>query len=454
MFKNLNGEVKKTEYKTKTIKNNKGITLIALVITIIVLLILAGVAIATLLGDNGIITRATTAKEKTQQAGAVERVQMEVQGSYGTDGNIDINELNDNLKNIDGIKGVPIDKLPATVTLDGLEIEIDANGNVSKKMNLAEAKTTGKVFGDNTPVTDSFGNTVVLPAGFKMASDSADNVTGGIVIEDATYENTKGSQFVWISVGDVYTDTAKTEENKKKIELKRYVFYEWGDIDESLSKAQPKDQLKESLSYRFYYTEGLKEDSTENTHAKDIEAFIRSATNNHGYYIGRYEARKDKDNNLTEVGKDKVYNEVSQSTSAEKSKDMYTNGKFTSDLMNSYAWDTAIVFEQEFDDRKNKDTKYSKQRSLYSNWESLQTGSNNIENIEQQDKICNIWDMASNCTEWTTETYSKSNTPCVCRGGNYRVNGGVYYTSSRCEDDDASSNYIYGSPSFRPILYL
>lgn len=43
-------------------KNNKGITLIALVITIIVLLILAGVAIVMLSGDNGILTRATDAK--------------------------------------------------------------------------------------------------------------------------------------------------------------------------------------------------------------------------------------------------------------------------------------------------------------------------------------------------------------------------------------------------------
>ena len=117
--------------KTKT--DQKGITLIALVITIIVLLILAGVAIATLLGDNGIITRATTAKEKTQQAGAVERVQVEVQGSYGTDGNIDVNELNKNLNNINGIEGLPITTLPATVTLDGYDVTIKEDGTLTAK---------------------------------------------------------------------------------------------------------------------------------------------------------------------------------------------------------------------------------------------------------------------------------------------------------------------------------
>ena len=47
-------------------EKEKGITLIALVITIIVLLILAGVSIAMLTGDNGIITRANEASEKTK----------------------------------------------------------------------------------------------------------------------------------------------------------------------------------------------------------------------------------------------------------------------------------------------------------------------------------------------------------------------------------------------------
>ena len=44
--------------------NTRGITLIALVITIIVLLILAGVTINALSGDNGILKRATEAKQK------------------------------------------------------------------------------------------------------------------------------------------------------------------------------------------------------------------------------------------------------------------------------------------------------------------------------------------------------------------------------------------------------
>lgn len=70
--------MKKLNLKLKN--NRKGITLIALVITIIVLLILAGVTIATLTGENGILTRASDAKEQTEIAEVKERVQTDILG--------------------------------------------------------------------------------------------------------------------------------------------------------------------------------------------------------------------------------------------------------------------------------------------------------------------------------------------------------------------------------------
>ena len=126
--------------KKQKLKESKGITLIALVITIIVLLILAGVTIATLTGDNGILNQAGKAKDKTTEAESIERVQVEVAGSYGLDGTIDKDQLNKNLGNIAGLKigesnfgGENIVKeLPATVTLNGYDIGIDANGGVEK----------------------------------------------------------------------------------------------------------------------------------------------------------------------------------------------------------------------------------------------------------------------------------------------------------------------------------
>ena len=64
------------------IRNQKGITLIALVITIIVLLILAGVSIAMLTGPNGLLTRANDAKSDTVKAGIKEKVELAIQSVY------------------------------------------------------------------------------------------------------------------------------------------------------------------------------------------------------------------------------------------------------------------------------------------------------------------------------------------------------------------------------------
>ena len=68
--------------KIRSLRMQKGITLIALVITIVVLLILAGVTIATLTGDNGILTRAQEAKEKTEEAAKREEAELADLNSY------------------------------------------------------------------------------------------------------------------------------------------------------------------------------------------------------------------------------------------------------------------------------------------------------------------------------------------------------------------------------------
>ena len=131
---------------------------------------------------------------------------------------------------------------------------------------------------------------------------------------------------------------------------------------------------------------------------------------------------------------------------------MYSDSNFESDLINSYAWDTAIVFLQKFDNRTNKANlkPYSQQNSLNTKSDGLASqGTNNLRDASKQDVICNVYDMASNCREWTTETFSNSGGPCTTRGGGYSGSG--YYTSDR-------SNYYTGSSgdgvSFRSLLYM
>ena len=102
--------VDKLENKRKVKEN--GITLIALVITIIVLLILAAVSIATLTGENGILTRASDAKVITEISALKE--------------DIDVYVVGEELNNVEGIERYPIikEETMESINKDLLSIEL------------------------------------------------------------------------------------------------------------------------------------------------------------------------------------------------------------------------------------------------------------------------------------------------------------------------------------------
>ena len=292
---------------------------------------------------------------------------------------------------------------------------------------------------DNIELNDAYGNKIVVPAGFKIVSDSTTNnaqtVNKGIVIEDATKTtdgaatSTSGSQFVWIPVGTIYTDVEHTDANKKTIELGRYEF----------------DTNGIKSAYSGNYVEEDQGDTTAilnnygNTIAKNITNFKNSVTTNGGYYIGRYEARQ-KSGKITVVKNDTVWNNITQPNAAAQARNMYQNATtLTSDLMNSYAWDTAILFLQIC----GTNNKYSRQNSLNTGSSPSITGTAN-------DVQCNVYDMASNVIEWTTETTDRSTYPCVTEGGGY-INSSLY-TSLRRDHSTSSSGLV--SVGFRPLLYV
>ena len=111
-------------------KNVHGITLIALVITIIVLLILAGVSIAMLTGQNGILTQAQNAKDKTEYKNAEEKVRLAVMGAMSDDGTLTVEKLRTDMANYKGtIEG---ETFPVTATVDGKSFTVNANGSVGE----------------------------------------------------------------------------------------------------------------------------------------------------------------------------------------------------------------------------------------------------------------------------------------------------------------------------------
>ena len=113
----------------ESFKEKKGITLIALVITIIVLLILAGVSIAMLTGQNGILTQAQNSKTVTENKSAEEKVKLAVMGARADDGTLTVGKLRTELANYGGT--VEGDTFPVTVTVDGKSFTVTNTGVVT-----------------------------------------------------------------------------------------------------------------------------------------------------------------------------------------------------------------------------------------------------------------------------------------------------------------------------------
>lgn len=142
------------------LKTKKGITLVALVVTIVILLILAGVSVNLVLGNDGLIGRAKEAREKTAQ------------GQENTQKEMDTIEEN----------------------MDKQIGEWDPRKNMPTQT-VEEAKAD--YVNGNTKVTFPDG-TVVIPDGFIISDDSSDTIAGGVVVEDK-----KGNQYVWIAVDSI-----------------------------------------------------------------------------------------------------------------------------------------------------------------------------------------------------------------------------------------------------------
>ena len=434
--------MKKTGKGNNKDMRQKGITLIALVITIIVLLILAGVTIATLTGDNGILTKAQEASDRTGEANAREQVQIAVAGSYGTDGEINYDDLNNELKKIDGLtyNGNPISdsnkigSLPAAVNVDGYDITINGDGSI------------GDSAGGNTGTTVVEG--VTIPEGFYYVDGTKDT---GIVISDVEGDdlnNSKqGNQFVWVPV-DNYS------------EFVRRAGYLNG------SEQTLTSDYGEANGTGNNTNSGVTETSTTQTEAQAMYASVKE---NGGFYIGRYEAGRDSDGNVVVKKGADVYNNVPWSANGNMQETNGTTGgavelarnfdtangytSVTSTLIYGVQWDAVMKWMENIDNSNATGTltKYI-QDSTGMGWYSSggtfhQTGIDVDSN--KSNCVNNIYDLAGNVYEWTMESCGTDNR--VIRGGGYYNTGSYYPASGRSFDFPSLSG---GSLCFRLTLYL
>ena len=446
-FKKEKGKDILAKSKNEIFTTQKGITLIALVITIIILLILAAVTIAALSGDNGILSNAARAKQETERAEILEQIRLDLYGEMADNGGADLTE-DDIVRIADkygDIEGTNFDDMVLKTDKGNYEIELSDiwTAGSSTQDPIDPPSTTlqpGETATAEKNEYESDGKTAKIPVGFTVSNKTGEtSINGGLVVYAPD-----NSEYVWIPVdgiigedGDLNEVNAENIEDRK-ILLGRYVFKSDGTVDttEGTTPTTLGGQLKISSTDSYYYTEDTTgKGNTVATGEKGIDSFIQSVRDNGGYYIARYEASENTSTNKADSKYDKtVWTNITQPNASIACQNLYEG--VNSDLVNSYAWDTAILFIQKY-----ADSDYSRQDGRSINSSKQTTGLSG-------DIQLNIYDMAGNCVEWTTETYSFSRTPCVNRGGGYH-------------DSDYTSYRNYGltttagsGVSFRPLLYL
>ena len=383
--------------KQQNQKFNQGITLVALVVTIVVLLILSSVSLNLVLGDNGIIVKAKEAAETTaaaQEKEAMERNLLE--------------------KELENSLATPTPKPQPT---DGVKIPAGF-------YYVGGTKTSGIVISDNVNDKDKYKNKAVVGT------------------------DLLGNQYVWIPCT---TDNTSSE--------LQYTRTEWGvEVDGDDNSRAIKDELTltdASVTYSDADTaNGINADVSKEIVAQ-IKAEKASVAQYGGYYIGRYEVGKNSDTAVVKYNQT-PYASITWSTAYGLAKKIITNSEVNSYLCSSYAWDTAVNFIQNNSTAKNYATSIE---GFNGNWnpQAVKDPSGNVikpAGTSQQlntgltTQFCNIFDMGGNEAEFTTELNPGTSETVVLRGGNYNSHNPAGYRW------DNLSGYAGVGGGFRATLFL
>lgn len=381
--------------KQQNQKFNQGITLVALVVTIVVLLILSSVSLNLVLGDNGIIVKAKEAAETT--AAAQEKEAMER--------NLLEKELENSLST------------PAVEPTDGVKIPTGF-------YYVGGTKASGIVISDNKNDKNKYRNQKVVGT------------------------DLLGNQYVWIPCT---TDSSSSD--------LQYARTEWGvEVDGDDNSRAIKDELTltdASVTYSDADTaNGINADVSKEIVAQ-IKAEKTSVAKYGGYYIGRYEVGKNGDTAVVKYGQT-PYAEITWSTAYGLAKKIITNSEATSYLCSSYAWDTAVNFIQNNSTAKNYATSIE---GFNGNWNPQEVkdpsgnvikpaGTSQQLNTGLTTQFCNIFDMGGNEAEFTTELNPGTSETVVLRGGYYDSDTPAGYRW----DDGSGIAYIHHG--FRATLFL
>ena len=418
---------------------NKGVTLIALAVTIVVMLILAGVTISVLNGENGIVKQAQKAKEESKIKELKEKVRIDIAGKR--------------VENINGELRVSVLKEILDKYFDNVPVETQITSETELKAKEEYGKYEMKIsdidVGEITYETsytifkDVNGEQVPIPEGYIVSENSDENIVNkGLVVSDS-----RGNEYVWIS--------CTVDSSSNKLQYKRT---EWGvEKDGTDNSRAIKDELTlKDIDVTYSKTDtdnGINEEISKEIVAQ-INAEKESIKKYGGYYIGRYEVGKD---NKTAVIKaeQEPYVNIKWSKAYELAKGIGGGEGATTYLCSSYSWDTAINFIQNTTG-KNYATSII---GFNGNWKSQEVKDSSGKVIKPVNTaqrlntglttaLCNIYDMGGNVGEFTTELNPGTSEPVVLRGGVYNNNVPAGYRW------DGDSGTACSSCGFRATLFL
>ena len=394
-------------------RKNKGITLVALVVTIVVLLILAGVSINLVLGNNGIIAKAKDAETKSAEASQNDLKGMnglvsEMEGALAGNGSTGSGSGNG------GAGGSGADtKVPAEATAE-----------------------TAPYFPDNT---------------FTKKEGTIDT---GLVIQDAS-----GNEYVWVVVPRTTAVYATTGLGKTT-----FTDADYTSIENDLKEYTKTYRGSTSFITDTWYADDKNEGWLSETEYKTLKnSMLKSVYENGGFYVGRYEAGIGTNRTSIEAqvnGKYPVpttapvtkadaypYTYVTR-TQAQNLASNVKSGTKTSSLMFGVQWDLVLAFmhnkgniedstltsnsttignyyNSTFDLNRGKYAQCGQLGNTWKNFDSAldsivvsnettgkmkKTEQNSYKNGillttggTEQSKVMNIYDIAGNVYEWTLE---------------------------------------------------
>ncbi len=446
-------------------KNNSGITLIALIITIVVLIILAGVSINLLLGEHGIIKRVGQAKEEYENAQIAEQESL--------------NELEKQL--VDYNKGLP-DNTPNTEA--GTEVKIPSewysttlayvsteDGSVVKKA-VKVASVTAIATGN--------GETVPVPNGFYYVGGT---INSGVVISDNLADKNKYVNYTpteeikeGIPSGVAYNEdgTINTENSELKgnqfvwipVSASEYVKKDWGKANATWERQTNTAELPQIQKYGGFYIGRYEAGTSEITLSTGINfAGQNTATSwaNESFSI-RDGLNHTVTGKITTKAGEIPYYHTDYETALKLSNSMYQTDYVQSGLATGTMWDAmmkfvagndnTVVTSSTWGNYANANITYTEGKGRYATVNSsngtmtsaFTRGNGNYNYgitttaITEDVKKKNLYDVAGNLWEWIQEAAFPNNTleSYMMRGGSFR---------------DSSSDYPACSRGYNPATY-